>query len=209
MRVPNPVSGTIGILLGHVPLFCHPHGIYRHFTTTVGAHRGAGRGIDWSSDPDGTILCIERALCFRTGSQVRAFDYVIDNASRVRGGALPLRGIILPLGSHRVFVTSITDEYPREVQVFSVVTDPLPSRGCAAASGGSTSRIHAEVMMVGASPPSRWCTNDSTTWVAREAAAVTAVAATAGRSNARDVLHTPVDLDSDLAVAHAELEKTH
>ena len=57
----------------------------------------------------------------------RALDYVIDNASRFRGGALPPRDIILPLGSHRVFVTSVTDEYPREVRVFSGVTDPLPS----------------------------------------------------------------------------------
>ena len=70
-----------------------------------------------------------------------AFDYVIDNTLRFRGGALPPRGIILPLGSHRVFVTSVTEEYPWEVQVFSGVTDPLPTGDCSVASGGSTSAV--------------------------------------------------------------------
>ena len=87
--------------------------------------------------------------------------------------------------------------------MFSAVTDPLQSRGYATASSGSTLRIHAGVMMAGASPPSRRSTSDSTAWAAREAAA-----ATAGPSNVRDVLRTPVDLDSDPAVAHAEPEKT-
>ena len=66
--VPNPVSGTIDTLLGSSPSLSHPHGICRHETTTVGAHRGADRGVDWSSDPDGTILSIEHALRFRPGS---------------------------------------------------------------------------------------------------------------------------------------------
>src|ERR1043165_6744701 len=67
--VPTLASGTIDNNLGPVPLFSHPHGICRYQTTTVGTHRGAGRGVDWSSAPDGTIIFVTRALCFRPGSQ--------------------------------------------------------------------------------------------------------------------------------------------
>src|SRR3954464_5760338 len=70
--VPIPASGTIDNNLGPVPLFSHPHGICRHQTTTEGDHHGAGRGVDWSSDPDGTIIFVTRAFRFWPGSQERS-----------------------------------------------------------------------------------------------------------------------------------------
>ena len=69
MIVPILVSGTIDINPGPVPLFSHPHGICRYQSMTVGAHRGAGRGVDWSSDPDGLIIFATRAFRFWPGSQ--------------------------------------------------------------------------------------------------------------------------------------------
>src|SRR3954466_12809298 len=70
--VPNLDSGTIDINSGPVPLFSHPHGVCRDQSTTVGAPRGAGRGVDWSADPDGLIICVAHSLCFRPGSQERS-----------------------------------------------------------------------------------------------------------------------------------------
>src|ERR1044072_4927773 len=55
----QPDFGSIDIFfLASSPLFSHPHGIYRCISTTVGAHRGADRGADWSQDPDGLFLCV-------------------------------------------------------------------------------------------------------------------------------------------------------
>ena len=68
VHVPNPASGTSSIYFGLVPFFSHPHGICHYISTTVGAHRGAGRSAVWSSDPDGTIFSIERARCYRPSS---------------------------------------------------------------------------------------------------------------------------------------------
>ena len=57
----QPDSGTIDIFfLASSPHFSHPHGICRYISTTVGAHHGADRGVDWSSDPDGIFLCVRR-----------------------------------------------------------------------------------------------------------------------------------------------------
>src|SRR3954466_3811658 len=67
--VPILVSGTIDINPGPVPLFSHPHGICRYQSTTVGAHRGAGRGVNWSSEPDEPIVFVTHSLRFRPGSQ--------------------------------------------------------------------------------------------------------------------------------------------
>src|ERR1041385_8831269 len=54
---PQADSGTIDIFfLASSPHFSHPHGICHYLSTTVGAHRGADRGFDWSKDPDGIFL---------------------------------------------------------------------------------------------------------------------------------------------------------
>src|SRR3954463_6093964 len=61
-------------------------------------------------------------LVLRSG----AWDYVVDNASWFRaGGPLP-SGVIIPFGGHRVFVVTLPEVSPREVRVFSELTDPLP-----------------------------------------------------------------------------------
>ena len=48
--------------------------------------------------------------------RVGALDLLVDNASRFADGALPPRGVILPFGSHRVFIASVADMYPQEVR---------------------------------------------------------------------------------------------
>ena len=65
--------------------------------------------------------------------RVGALDHLVDNASRFGAGALPPRGVILPIGSHRVFVANVADMYPQEVRVFSSTTDPLPPSCCSTA----------------------------------------------------------------------------
>src|SRR4051812_48868152 len=73
-----------------------------------------------------------------------AFDYIVDNASRF-GARAPLpRSVILPLGSHRVFIASVSDGYPREVQVFSGVTDLLPAIDTSAAAYSPSSCVRVE-----------------------------------------------------------------
>ena len=134
--------------------------------------------------------------------RVGALDFVIDNALRFGAGAPLPRGIILPFGSHCVFDASVSDLYPRKVRVFLGLSDPLPPSGCSAAPDGSTPRIRAEVMMVGAAS-SHHSSGDTAARAAREAVAAAAV----GPSGVRDVLNTPIDRSADLAMAHAELEK--
>ena len=134
--------------------------------------------------------------------RVGALDFVIDNASRF-GARAPLpRGVILPFDSHRIFVASVSDMYPREVRVFSGISDPLPPSSCSAAPDGSAPRISAEVMMTGAAS-NHHSSRNTATQAARMAAAVAA----AGPSGVWNVLNTPVDRNADLEVAHAELEK--
>src|SRR3954469_25162378 len=90
---------------------------------------------------------------FASGLVLRngAWDYVIDNASRFRaGGPLP-SGVIIPFGDHRVFVAAIPEIFPREVRVFSELTDPLPVGPEVVGAEGTTPHIRAEVMMAGAS----------------------------------------------------------
>ena len=84
--------------------------------------------------------------------RVGALDFIIDNALRFRAGAPLPHGVILPFGSHRVFVASVTDMYPREVHVFSGTSDPLPPSCCSAASDSSVQRSCAEVVMAGPPP---------------------------------------------------------
>ena len=133
--------------------------------------------------------------------RVGALDFVIDNALWFGAGAPLPRGVILPFGSHRVFVASVTDIYPREVRVFSSTSDPLPPSCCSAAPDDSVPRVCAEVMMA------RATSHHSSGSTAARAAKETTAAATAGPSKKRDVLSTPVDRSADLVVAHAELEK--
>src|SRR3954466_5140846 len=90
---------------------------------------------------------------FASGLVLRygAWDYIIDNASRF-GAGMPLpRGVIVPFGSHCVFVAALPEVYPREVRVFSELTDPLPLGAGAVGSKSTTSHVRAEVMMAGAS----------------------------------------------------------
>src|SRR4051812_30074109 len=107
---------------------------------------------------------------------------------------MPLpRGVIVPFGSHRVFVAALPEVYPKEVRVFSGLTDPLPFGAGVVESEGTTSYVRAEVMMAGAS--SR---HNSTSTAAR--AARDAANAAAATSDPKDVLRTPVDLNADPAV---------
>ena len=135
-------------------------------------------------------------LVLRSG----AWDYVIDNASRFRAGGPFPSGIIIPFGGHRFFVAALPEIFPREVRVFSKLTDPLHSGPNAVGAAGTTSHIRAEVMMAGASSHH---SSTSATRAAREAAATQA-----RPSNPPDVLRTPVELNSDPTTDLAELEKT-
>ena len=107
--------------------------------------------------------------------------------------------VIIPFGGHRVFVVALPEIFPREVRVFSELTDPLPVGPEAMGAVGTTPCVRAEVMMAGAS------SHHSSTLAAR---AAREAAARAGPSNPPDVLRTPVELNSDPATALAELEKT-
>ena len=134
--------------------------------------------------------------------RVGALDLLVDNAARFRAGVLPPRGIILPVGSHRIFVASVADMYPQEVRVFSSTTDPLPLSCCSTTPDGVAPHIGVGVMMAGTTSG-----HHSSGGTAARAARETTAAATTGPSEKRDVLSTPVDRSADLAVAHAELEK--
>ena len=103
---------------------------------TVGAHHGADRGVDWSSDPDGIFLCVGREPRLRPDHQTGAIDYVVDYSARFGVGAPLPPGVSLQVGSHHLFINSFPEAYPRDVRVFSSVTDPLSTRGCQAVLGG-------------------------------------------------------------------------
>src|ERR1043165_4913092 len=78
-----------------------------------------------------------------------AIDHVVDNSARFGVGAPLLPGVSLQVGSHRLFISSFPEVYPREVHVFSSITDPLPTRGFQAAPSGEDGRVYAAVMMAG------------------------------------------------------------
>src|SRR3954470_16626223 len=84
-------------------------------------------------------------LIFRRG----AIDYVVEYTARFGVGAPLPPGVSLQVGEHRLFIGSFPEAYPREVRVFSKVTDPLLTRGCTEAPGGVDAHVHAVVMMVG------------------------------------------------------------
>ena len=97
------------------------------------------------------------------------------------------------------FVAALPEIFPREVRVFSELTDPLPVGSEAMGAVGTTPRIRAEVMMACASSHHSSTSADR---AAREAATQ------AGPSNPPDVLRMPVELNFDPSTALAELEKT-
>src|SRR3954465_11089408 len=78
-----------------------------------------------------------------------AIDHVVDYSARFGVGAPLLPGVSLQVGSHRLFISSFPEAYPREVRVFSIITDPLPTRGCQEAPGGEDGRVSAAAMMAG------------------------------------------------------------
>src|SRR4051812_38413232 len=127
-------------------------------------------------------------LVLRNGAR----DYVIDNASRfMEGGPLP-SGVIIPFGDHRVFVAAIPEIFPREVRVFSELTDPWPVGPEVVGAEGTTPRIRTEVMMAGAS------SHHSSTSAGR---AARAVAGQAGAGQPPHVVPTPVGVESPPASA--------
>src|SRR3954465_706247 len=81
-------------------------------------------------------------LIFRRG----AIDYVVDYTARFGVGAPLPPGVSLQIGEHRLFIGSFPEAFPRDVRIFSGVTDPLPTRGCTAAPGREDDCVHATVM---------------------------------------------------------------
>src|SRR3954462_2272570 len=126
--VPNPIPApSTSLPLASSPHFSHPYGICRHITTTVGAHRvpsDASTGVKirtgFSSVSGGSHAS---GLIIRRG----AIDHVVDYSARFGVGAPLPPGVSLQVGSHRLFISSFPETYPREVRVFSSITDPLPA----------------------------------------------------------------------------------
>src|ERR1043165_6771769 len=124
--VPTLSSGTIEINLGLSPSLAIPMASAvtkrRQLAPTVG-QAGASTGVLIRTGPSSSSrIRFASGLVLRNG----AWDYVIDSTSRFRaGGRLP-SGVILPFGDHRVFVAAIPEVFPREVRVFSELTDSLP-----------------------------------------------------------------------------------
>src|SRR3954468_24718959 len=132
-----------------------------------------------------------------------AIDYVVDFSAR-HGFGVPLPpGVSLPVGTHRIFISSFPEAYPREIRVFSCITDPLSTRGCDAAPGGDDGRVHAAVMMAGASSSS----NQGTPGAARKAKETADAAEGVGTSTLRAILYTPVNMAGNPEQIHANLEK--
>ena len=111
-------------------------------------------------------------------------------------------GVSLQVGSHRLFIGSFPEAYPRDIRVFSCATDPLLTRGYVAAPGQEEGRLHAAVMMAGASSS----TNRDPASAARKAKEVADAAERIGTSALRDVLYTPVNRNGDPEQVHTELE---
>src|SRR4051812_44389910 len=132
-----------------------------------------------------------------------AIDYVVDFSAR-HGFGVPLPpGVSLQVGTHRIFISSFPEAYPREMRVFSCITDPLSTRGCEAAPGGGGGRVRASVMMAGASSSS----NQGTPGAARKAKETADAAEGVGTSTLRDILYTPVNMAGNPEQIHANLEK--
>src|SRR3954462_6468437 len=54
-------------------------------------------------------------------------DHVVDYSARFGVGAPLPPDVSLQVRSHRLFISSFPEAYPREVCVFSSITDPLPA----------------------------------------------------------------------------------
>src|SRR3954462_7144488 len=99
--------------------------IRRQLAPTMGKI-GASTGVLIRTGPSSSSSArCASGLVFRFG----VIDYVVDYASRFGVGEPMPPGVILPIGSHRIFVTDHPDVYLREVRVFTSTTDPLPTRG--------------------------------------------------------------------------------
>src|SRR3954466_6167889 len=133
-----------------------------------------------------------------------AIDHVVDYSARFGVGVPLPPGVSLQVGSHRFFISSFLEAYPREVRVFSSITDPLPTRGCQAAPGGGEGPVCVAVMMAGTNASS----NQDETPAARRARAAAEAEAGAGPSALRDVLYTLVNREGDPNQIHASLERT-
>src|SRR4051812_21245035 len=131
-----------------------------------------------------------------------AIDYVVDYSAWYGVGAPLPPGVSLQIGSHRLFIGSFPEAYPREIRVFSCITDPLSTRGCTTAPGGEDGRVHAAVMMAGASSSS----NRGAASAARKAKEAADAAERVGTSALRDVLYTPVNRNGDPDKVHTDLE---
>src|ERR1043165_3225148 len=94
----------------------------RQLAPTVG-QAGASTGVlIWKGPSSSSRIRFASGLVLRNG----AWDYVVDNASRFRAGGLLPSGVVIPFGGHRVFEAALPKIFPREVRVFSELTDPLP-----------------------------------------------------------------------------------
>src|ERR1043165_4591781 len=138
-------------------------------------------------------------LVFRRG----AIDHVVDYSAR-HGVGIPLPlGVSLQIGTHRLFISSFPEAYPKEIRIFSCTTDPLSTRGCEAAPGGGDGRVHAPVMMAGASSSS----NHGAASAARRAKEAADAAEGIGTSALHDILYTPVNMTGNPEQIRADLEK--
>src|SRR4051812_22041573 len=131
-----------------------------------------------------------------------AIDYVVDYSARHGVGALMPPGVSLQIGSHRLFISSFPEAYPRDIRIFSCITDPLSTGDCIAAPGGEDSRVHATVMMAGASSSS----NRGAPSAARRAKEAADAAEQVGTNALWDVLYTPVNRHGDPDQVHTKLE---
>ena len=57
-----------------------------------------------------------------------AIDYVVDYLALFGVGAPLPPGVSMQVGSHRLFIGSFPEAYPREIRIFSCITDPLSTR---------------------------------------------------------------------------------
>src|SRR3954463_14540073 len=133
-----------------------------------------------------------------------AIDHVVDYSARFGAGAPLPPCVSLQVGSHRLFISSFPEAYPREIRVFSSIMDPLPTRGCQAAPGGEDGRVCAAVMMAGTTASS----NQDETAAARRARLASEAEAGVGPRALPDVLYTPVNRGGDPNKIHESLERT-
>src|SRR4051812_15715403 len=129
-------------------------------------------------------------------------DYVVDYSARHGVGAPVPPGVSLQIGSHRLFIGNFPEAYPRDIRIFSCITDPLSTSDCIAAPGGGDGRVHATVMMAGASSSS----NRGVPSAARRAKEAADAAEQVGTNALRDVLYTPVNKNGDPDQVHIDLE---